>query len=623
MLKPHENGSLTATLPLHTKLCYELSNRVVLAQADGSFSLSRYAVAGLFPVFQEDSFYTTLWINGIAIPWGTEKQVEMLGRMQAVRLETDKLSLESLTFLDESTEAIFQQYTLVNKTNTALAAGADFGYLFDAGLWAAANTQRAFGAGAGAKMLEETNGFAHSLPGGQQYTLACCAPLTLREVEGRGVHYSWGVQLQPGGKQVVQLVYKLHVGQQAPAAALLHTFAPALSQARQYQASLQSTLCGGTPLERALYASALNCALSSYKQTSGFQGFYAGIHYQSPPRTYYRDGYFTVLPVLAHQPGLVREEILTLALGIEPDGTCPSAVIDADQVFWPQHLDSPAFFILMLHDYLAATRDFPLLEVEVKGKTILSHTLALADAMLAQADENHLLYRQPGNRHDWADNIYREGYVTYIQALFYRAIHCTGRVLHAAGQPGAQQYGAAAQQIQNAINTLLWNEEKGWYNNYSSPRCTEDNLSIDTVFCVVFGVADVARSKRLLANMEQMLESQNNKEQPFGDWGTLCCWPPYQYPAHLVEKSSYPFVYHNGSDWPYWSALYAFAKSMHGMPCTYPLTRWFIYGLEKGWATPVEYYGPVAGRGSLLQAWSAMAAFTLRFAGQSTFPFAL
>ncbi|MDR1439155.1 MAG: hypothetical protein LBJ10_03840, partial [Clostridiales bacterium] len=375
--------------------------------------------------------------------------------------------------------------------------------------------------------------------------------------------------------------------------------------------------------ERALYASALNCALSNYKQVGSFRGFYAGIHYQAPPRAYYRDGYFTALPVLAHRPQLVKEEIRTLAKGIARDGSCPSAVIDEKTAFWPDHLDSPAFFIMMAHDYLAATRDFALLGERVNGRAILEHALALADAMLSAADGSHLLCRKPPNRHDWADNVYREGYVTYIQALFYRAVLCAGRMLRAAGRPGARRYEDAAEKIRGAANALLWNEEKGWYNNYQSAECAEDNLSIDTVLCVVFGLAGEARGRLLLENMERFLESRGNGAQPFGDWGTMCCWPPYRHAAHLVEKSAYPFAYHNGSDWPYWSCLYAFAKGMHGMDWEYPLTRWFAYGMERGWATPVEYYSPAAGRGSLLQAWSAMAAFTLRFGGRKEFPFQL
>jgi hypothetical protein len=48
----------------------------------------------------------------------------------------------------------------------------------------------------------------------------------------------------------------------------------------------------------ALYSYSLNASISSYKQLGeGFTGYFAGIDYQSPPRTYFRDGYWTLTPI--------------------------------------------------------------------------------------------------------------------------------------------------------------------------------------------------------------------------------------------------------------------------------------------------------------------------------------
>jgi hypothetical protein len=622
-LKPHEDGSLCGSLPLYTKQPYELSNQTVLAQADGSFSVSRYAVAGLFSAFEPDSFYTALSVNEVAVPAGAPKEIAMLGRVQDIALRLSEMTIECSTFLDDATQAVFQQFTLHNGSGQPVAFGSDFGFLLSAECTQTAQGKPGFEADS-LQVRKTQSGLVHSLPAGRQFALCCNLPLTLREVEGRGLHYSWRAAVGTGQAVVVKLAYALReTGGDNEMAHLLGTFDFTFAEARQYQQYLQEKLCGETPLQKALFSSALNCALSSYKQVGPFKGFYAGIHYRAPPRTYYRDGYFTVLPVLAHKPEWVREEICTLALGIAPDGTCPSAVIDAETFYWSNHLDSPAFFIMMVHDYLAATKDFGILEETIGGKTILQQVLFLTDALLQKADKNHLLWRETGNRHDWADNIYREGYVTYIEALFYRAIYCTSRILVATKMPDAERYMQQAETIRAAINEHLWNEKKGWYNNYKFEGGVEDNLSIDTVLCVLFGIANETRSRRMLQSMEALLESNNNSQQPFGDWGTLCCWPPYKYPAHLVEKSAYPYIYHNGSDWPYWSCAYAFAKSMHGLPQEYPLTRWFTHGLRQGWATPVEYYNPVSGHGSLLQGWSGMAAFTLYFAGQRQFPYEL
>ena len=164
-------------------------------------------------------------------------------------------------------------------------------------------------------------------------------------------------------------------------------------------------------------------------------------------------------------------------------------------------------------------------------------------------------------------------------------------------------------------------EDLGYYVNYLSKDSVEDNLSIDTVLSIIFEISDSNKTERILNAMEKHLESKNNSSQPYEDWGVLCCFPPYKYASHLVEKSSYPYVYHNGSDWPYQSALYAFAKLIKGKKYEYPLMRWFEYGLSQDWSTPVEYYNPITGRGSNLQAWSGMASFTIYHKNASQYPY--
>ena len=174
-------------------------------------------------------------------------------------------------------------------------------------------------------------------------------------------------------------------------------------------------------------------------------------------------------------------------------------------------------------------------------------------------------------------------------------------------------YYAKYVKVKKAINDLLWDEEKGYYVNYKSKEFTEDNLSIDTVVAVLFGIADEARSKSILKNMEKMLESKNNKEQKAGDFGTLSVYPFYKNTKDIVQKSSLPYYYHNGGDWPYLSCVYAYAKLMYGMDYKYPLTRWFEYNLDQGNYTPVEFFSPVHPQGSLLQAWSSTGAFVLSY----------
>ncbi|MBO5776338.1 MAG: hypothetical protein J6R35_03095, partial [Clostridia bacterium] len=167
--------------------------------------------------------------------------------------------------------------------------------------------------------------------------------------------------------------------------------------------------------------------------------------------------------------------------------------------------------------------------------------------------------------------------------------------------------------VKQAINDILWEPKLGYYVNYKDENFTEDNLSIDTVIAALFGVASDEQARSMLAKMEALLESKNNTEQKGGDFGVLSVYPFYKDNKSVVLKSSWPFYYHNGGDWPYWSCAYAYAKLKYGMDYYYPLTRWFEYNLEKGNYTPVEFYAPMHKEGSLLQAWSNVGAFVLSY----------
>ena len=170
---------------------------------------------------------------------------------------------------------------------------------------------------------------------------------------------------------------------------------------------------------QAYYKSLLNASLSNYKELGKFKGFLAGIVYQFPARTYYRDAYWTVLSVLPVRPDLVRNEIITLASGISKKGECPSAVKFNFKNYWGNHYDSPSFFVLMLYDYLVHTKDFSILDVKVKaGKVIDSANLVLR-RLMKETDETGLLVKGGDyNRRDWCDNVFRSTYVTYDEALY-------------------------------------------------------------------------------------------------------------------------------------------------------------------------------------------------------------
>lgn len=409
--------------------------------------------------------------------------------------------------------------------------------------------------------------------------LASTAPWHLKEQEGTGFHYCLKCPLDTVTIRTVMSCGEAGDLLEDTEALLLH-FEDKSRESEAYLQRLKASMPGkvpphladtALPMRQAMYVSVLNCALSAYKKVDTFAGFFAGVHYQTPARTYFRDSYYTRLPLIKETPDWVKAQIRTLSFGISEDGKCPSGVKADYSPFWENHLDSPAYFILLVDAYLHTTNDTRILDMETgEHASVLELMQRIIEGMLNQTNESGMLYRELYNRHDWADNVYRCGYVTYIEALFYEALRVTAHWMEQYGIDGTR-YREAAEKVKTAVNQYLWDEKKGYYINYIHEDYREDHLSLDTVLVLKFGIASPERALRTLKNMESILESKNNASQLFGDWGVLCVYPFYQYKEHLVEKSSNDYVYHNGSDWPYLSALYAGVKKQYGLSYEYPL----------------------------------------------------
>ena len=90
------------------------------------------------------------------------------------------------------------------------------------------------------------------------------------------------------------------------------------------------TLSPGTlyPMLRSMVLQGTHAALSSIRrdEQGAFAGLAAGMAYSTPARTYFRDGYWTLQPLLQLAPDMVRGEIRLLARGVQPDGEAPSGV---------------------------------------------------------------------------------------------------------------------------------------------------------------------------------------------------------------------------------------------------------------------------------------------------------
>ncbi len=400
-----------------------------------------------------------------------------------------------------------------------------------------------------------------------------------------------------------------------------------LKAAEDYRAWCATRLETSDPMLGSLMTHALHAAMSSRKHDAAgaFAGLAAGSGYDHPARTYYRDGFWTSQALLPFKPEWVREQIVFLATGVHADGEAPSAVIapaaveawsrmrkkdrvlyrdhHSDREWWSDHFDSPLFLVILAADYVALTRDRSLV------RSVESTLETIGERYLLAAQNGGGLPVKPRNDRDWADNVYRAGYVAYDAMLYLGAIRSLAHLTHdAALKKRCLDAFKVGQQV---LDRVLWLPEQGHYADYRTlDGFVEPHLAIDSFVGAWLDLIPAGRVRQLVDAAERQLITKQNSSQPYGDWGVMACFPPYRRSSDLRGKSRFAYRYHNGSDWPYLDAVVAHSMLKlrpDSSDWHYPLMRWWSYGLEHGWPEPVEYYAPPYGRGSALQAWSGLA----------------
>lgn len=388
-------------------------------------------------------------------------------------------------------------------------------------------------------------------------------------------------------------------------------------------------------MKRTLAIFALHTAMSNWKDLGPVHAFTAGVNYSFPPRTYFRDSFWTCLSLLSLRTKLelVREQILVLASGVHDDG-CPSGVmflseeekallrqlrdknptikesVRYENDWWSDHHDSGFLFVLLLSQYIENTEDTSILREQLGGETILDKSVKIM--LHASKFVENGVFKKPYDCRDWADNVFRNGFVSYDAALYVAASRELSKLLlisnkHKESKLWEDHYF----QSKKRFNEVLFDEGKGYFIDFLGSY-SEDHLSIDTVVAMIFNVAEDQKAISSLVKMEKLLETRNNSKQPYGDWGVMNVWPNYKRRSHLFGKSAFAYRYHNGSCWPYLSCAYALAKYRYGLDPNYPLLSWWKYCLERGWVNLLEYYSPCYDHGSLHQAWSSYAAAVIK-----------
>lgn len=576
----YENGKIVVKDKYFSDTVYHVSNERISVVFGGKGAIFGYALAN-----EEDMLdgSISLFFNNAPIDIYSEKTVEMVGRCQTVTVHLDGADFRIVQFLDASVNGVFSSYELVS---------------------------------------EDSDDSVTVTLGVNQRLLMNATPVGNNEVMSDGFSFGANTEVSfislndaiyftvPSGKRVCTFI---SMGSSFQCAT------PFVSDFDRYERKMRDEIASVhipkalSEEQKALFLSAYFCSLENYKCLGDYKGFMAGHHYLLPMRTYYRDSYYTVLPMYRAKSELVKMQIMTLAMGINENGDCPSAVKSDYSNWWGNHYDSPSFFAMMIYDYVKYTGDSLLLSKTVKGESVLRKAENAINKLSEFADESFLIYKEgPYNQRDWADEVNRNGYVTYNEILYARALFSLSKLFEISGNRArADDYMHRFEKVKNAINEILWDDELGYYVNFKERDYTEKNLSVDTCLAALFGIADGERAHRMLENMEKLLETRNNKEQKAGDYGVMCVYPFYSRVGEARNKSAQPYYYHNGGNWPYLSAMYAAAKRKHGMEYRYALESWFDYNVRCGNYTPVEFFAPPHKCGSLLQAWSGAAAFVM------------
>jgi hypothetical protein len=387
------------------------------------------------------------------------------------------------------------------------------------------------------------------------------------------------------------------------------------------------------PVLRSMVMQGAHAALSSVRrdERGRFDGLAAGLAYSAPARTYYRDGYWTLQLLLDLAPAVVHAQIDILAAGVQPDGEAPSGVIvsGAEQAhawealrstvfgydwihkrradWWSDHFDSPLFFVLTLGDYVRATgdtepvdRNWPFVRAVYERYVRLS-----VDGLPVK----------PRHDRDWADNVYRGGYVSYNVGLWIGALDAIVELGARQDPDLAGRAAATAAAARAAVAPLLRGPHGGYLDYGEAPGEAEDHLTLDSLTLLRHDAVPPAEALAVLGQVRAQLETRHNAAQRHGDWGVMCVHPPFKRRGDLRSKTAFPLRYHNGSDWPWLDGLYAGERLRRGLPgWRYPMVRWWEMCLARGWMGAVEYFAPPWGRGSLLQGWSSFpAAIALRY----------
>ena len=568
MKRTYQCGRIFVAGQYHDNVNYDVCSNDMRVRFDGKGGITEYSLCNQSGILLRDCAMT-VFINGEMLDPFCPKKVKLVGRTETITVRSGDTQIEIFQFVAPGEHAVFYEI----KTNKP----GEYEYALD--------------------INHSQNGFHFD---------------TNADVTDRYVEENMTIYMRTRRNARLVLSYDSMMNCKR----MMADFDAYKKQVEDEIRRVKIPASAVTEKDKAIYLTSVFSALENYREIGSFRGFSTGATTGVPIRTSFRGAYWTALCLYRCRPDLIRNQILTLARGIERNGDCSSNVCFDFRPRARNYYDSPCFFVMTVYDYINRTGDFSILDETVPGESlygasIYDYCLLTIDKLSEYEDHIGLIVKAGRYNHrDWADQINRTGYVTYVELLYARALYCASKVAEKKNRNRARRYREMFEKTKNAINKLLWDDEKGYYINYRDGDFVEDNLSVDTILAPLFGISDEKQTARLLDNFSNLLETRNNPNTRLGDFGVISVYPPYRGVERCFNRSRQIYVCHNGAVWPYWSALVAYAEMKNGRDYSYALTSPFDWNFNKrGNYTPVEYYSPNVPDGSSLYAASSNAAW--------------
>lgn len=229
-------------------------------------------------------------------------------------------------------------------------------------------------------------------------------------------------------------------------------------------------------------------------------------------------------------------------------------------------------------------------ETEFDAKTNLFRGPGWSDGVAAYPDA----YANAGGSSgilDWPrhnpDKVAKPGYGIPMQALstnclYYNAYLTAQKMAQELNVPVNSQWPVKAAKLKEAINTHLWDEDKGYYRFLIGPwgKCDHQE-GLGSAYALLFGVADAKRAEAVLAH------------QHITPAGIPCGWPNlprYERPDGMA------FGRHMGTVWPQIQGFWAEAAARAGKPEVFGHELFQLASHAVGDKHFAEIYHPLTGK---------------------------